>query len=131
MNARSPRAGFTLLEVVVAVTILAAGVVGLMALLRGSLRISGGARDVTTASLYASQRLEEALLLPAKAGTETRERIDEKYGTTLRTEALPAEGDLPVEGFRFRVTVSWQDGGETRSVEVTSDRWQRKAGTDG
>jgi prepilin-type N-terminal cleavage/methylation domain-containing protein len=124
------RGGFTLLEVVVATSILAAGIVGIAALLRGSLALSGGARDVTTATLYASQRLEEALLLPAPAQAEEGS-FGEKYRWRLTAEPAPVEESLPVEGERFRVTVSWDDGGDRRSVELSSERWRRKAGTGG
>jgi prepilin-type N-terminal cleavage/methylation domain-containing protein len=133
VTTRAPEHGFTLLEVVVAMTILAAGIVGLMALLRGSITLSGGARDVTTASTFASQRLEEALLLPKPAREETGRfgEGNDKFSWTVSAETLPAEGELPIEGHRFRVTVRWEDGGQSRSVSVASDRWQRKAGIGG
>jgi prepilin-type N-terminal cleavage/methylation domain-containing protein len=129
---RDGRGGFTLLEVVVATTILAAGIVGLVALLRGSLSLSGGARDVTTATLFASQRLEEALLLPAPA-SETSGDFSEggKYRWRLTADAMPADEAVPVEGERFRVTVSWDDAGATRSVDLSAERWRRKAGSGG
>ena len=122
--------GFTLIEVVVAMTILAAGIAGLMGLLRGSISLSGGARDVTTATLYASQRLEEALLLP-KPNQEGQGAFDAKYRWKLSTETLPVDEKIPVEGHRFRVTVTWDDGDRPRSIEMASDRWQRKAGAGG
>ena len=131
MTGRGARAGFTLIEVVVAMTILAAGMAGLMALLRGSLRLSGGARDVTTATLYASQRLEEALLSPLPQDGETRGDFDAKYRWTLSSESLPAEEAIPVEGRLFRVTVGWDDGAEPRSVALSASRWRRKAASGG
>ncbi|HEY3488945.1 MAG TPA: prepilin-type N-terminal cleavage/methylation domain-containing protein [Candidatus Deferrimicrobiaceae bacterium] len=131
MKGRGTRSGFTLIEVVVALTILAAGMAGLMALLRGSLRLSGGARDVTTATLYASQRLEEALLSPAPQDSETHGDFDAKYRWNLSAETLPAEDNVPVEGRLFRVTVLWDDGAEARSVALSASRWRRKGGSGG
>lgn len=133
MNApRAVRGGFTLLEVVVAITILAAGVVGLMTLLRGSLSLSGGARDVTTATLFASQRLEEALLLPTPASESSGEFTEGgKYRWRLSAEPLPADEAVPVEGERFHVTVSWDEGDAARSVDLSAERWRRKAGSGG
>jgi general secretion pathway protein I len=121
---RRKTAGFTLLEVVVALAILAAGLLGLMELLSGSLRLSGGARDVNAASVYASQRLEEALLLPAPAeGTETG-LFGEKYRWTTRTSFLPMED--PFRPVRIQVTVSWNEGERERAINVVAIRWDRK-----
>lgn len=125
------RDGFTLLEVVIAVAILAAGVAALAALMRGSTSLSGGARDVTTATLYASQRLEEALLVPNPGVGETSGAFDAKYRWTLSAEPVAAEADAPVEGTRFRVVVRWDDGARPRSVELASERWRRKAAAGG
>lgn len=116
--------GFTLLEVLVALAILAAGLLGLMELLSGSVRLSGGARDVNAASVYASQRLEEALLAPRPAeGTETG-LFGEKYRWTTQTSFLPAED--PFRPVRIQVTVSWNEGARERAVSVVATRWDRK-----
>ncbi len=112
-------------------TILAAGIVGLMGLLRGSISISGSARDVTTASLFASQRLEEALLIPKADDGDTEGAFDAKYRWKLSSVPLPEDEAVPVEGRRFRVTVSWDDGTHPRSLELSASRWRRKAGTGG
>lgn len=116
--------GFTLLEVIVSLAILAAGLMGLMELLSGSLRLSGGARDVNAASIYASQRLEEALLAPKPVeGTETG-LFGEKFRWTMRTSALPEEEKFnPV---RILVTITWYDGHRERAVSVAAIRWDRK-----
>ncbi len=119
-------AGFTLLEVIVALAILAAGLLGLMELISGSLRLSGGARDVNAASVYASQRLEEALLAPRPAeGTETG-LFGEKYRWTTRTSFLPMED--PFRPVRIQVTVSWNEGERERAINVVATRWDRGAG---
>lgn len=118
--------GFTLLEVIVAVTILGAGILALLTMFSGSLRLSGGARDVSAASVYASQRLEEALLSPAPApGVESGE-FGGKYRWTTRTTFLPPEEDRPFDGIRFDVTVEWDDGGSGRSVALSATRWDGK-----
>ncbi len=129
--ARGSERGFTLLEVLVAMTILGAGIAGLMGLLRGSIQLSGGARDVTTASLFASQRLEEALLIPKTEDGDTEGAFDAKYRWKLSSESLTESSEIPVEGRRFRVVVSWEDGAHPRSLELSASRWQRKAGTGG
>jgi general secretion pathway protein I len=119
-------AGFTLLEVIVALAILAAGLLGLIELLSGSLRLSGGARDSTAASLYASQRLEEALLEPSPAEGEESGLFGEKYRWMVQTSFLPEEEDRPFKPIRIQVTVRWDDGERERAVSVAATRWDRK-----
>lgn len=97
---------------------------GLMEILSGSMRLSAGARDVNAASIYASQRLEEALLAPKPAeGTETG-LFGEKYRWTTQTSFLPEED--PFRQIRFEVTVTWYDGPRERAVSVVARRWDRK-----
>ena len=117
--------GFTLLEVLVALAILAAGLMGLLELLSGSLRLSGGARDVTAASLYASQRLEEALLEPRPAEGRETGLFGRKYRWTTDTSFLPEENDR-FQAARVKVTVSWTDGYRPMAVSVVAIRWDPK-----
>jgi len=128
----SGRAGFTLLEVIVALVILGAGMLGLLELLSGSLRLSGTARDTTAASVYASQRMEEALLAPSPVeGVETG-FFGERYRWTMETSFLPEEEPVPFRPTRIQVTVSWDDGAQERAVTLAATRWDRKsAGTGG
>jgi general secretion pathway protein I len=119
--------GFTLLEVLVALAILAAGIMGLMELLSGSLRLSGGARDTTAASTYASQRLEEALLAPKPAQGEESGLFGEKYRWTTRTSFLPEEEGVQIFPVRVEVTVTWNDGSRERAVHIEATRWESKA----
>jgi type II secretion system protein I len=120
---RRENSGFTLLEVLVALAILAAGLLGLIELLSGSLRLSGGARDVTAASMYASQRLEEALLAPKPAEGEESGLFGETYRWTLRTAFLPEEEGSPFRPILIQVTVRWDDGRRERAVSVAATRW--------
>ena len=124
--------GFTLLEVIIALAILGAGLMGLLELLSGSLRLSGGARDVTAASVYASQRLEEALLAPSPVeGVETG-LFGERFRWTMETSFLPEEEKLPFRPTRIQVTVAWDDGAKEQAVSLAATRWDRmSAGTGG
>lgn len=121
-----PEAGFTLLEVIVAVTILGAGIVALVTLFTGGLRLAGGSRDLSAASVYAAQRIEEALLEPEPSLGVASGEFGEKYRWTTRTTGLAPEEEIPFQATRIEVTVTWDDGGDERSVDIAAVRWDRK-----
>lgn len=125
----SGRAGFTLLEVIVALTILSAGLLLLSETFRGSLRLSGGVEELSAATLYASQRMEEALLAPAREDGEERGSFGDRFRWTVRTTGLPPEEGMPYRPVRVDVSVLWGDGRGERSVELSAVRWE-KEGTD-
>ncbi len=131
MRRHPSRGGFTLLEVIVALAILAAGLMGLLELLSGSLRLSEGARDVTAASVYASQRLEEALLAPKPAEGRESGLFGEKFRWTTETSFLPKAEDEPFQAARVKVTVSWNDGVRSQAVSVAAIRWDPKGSIGG
>ena len=123
---RRTTAGFTLLEVVVALVIFAVGVLAIIDLFSGSLRLSEGARDVSAAQVYASQRMEEALLAPdPKPGVESG-AFGEKYRWETRTTWEPSEEESPFREVRIRVTIRWDDGAQERSVDLLASRWERR-----
>jgi len=111
----SGREGFSLLEVVVALAILAVG-----------MRLSEGARDVSAAQVYASQRMEEALLSPNPVPGVEQGSFGEKYRWEARTTQELPEEDSPFREVRIRVIVSWGDGARERAVELVASRWERK-----
>ena len=122
------RKGFTLLEVVVAIAILGMGMAGLLALFSGSLRLAGGSRDTSAAAVYASQRLEEALLAPAPSEGEEQGAFGEKFRWVTRTTFLPDDAESrPYRPVRIEVRVTWGEPGAERSVDVAATRWEKKA----
>ena len=123
--ARRMDGGFTLLEVVVAMTLLAAGIVLVAQLLSGALRLSGGSRDVSESAIYARQRMEEALHDPRPAEGKEQGAFGEKYRWDLTTILVPREEE-PYDEFRLLVTVRWMDGEEERSAHLEATRWVRR-----
>jgi len=122
----SGREGFTLLEVVVALAILAVGILAIFDLFSGSLRLSEGARDVSAAQVYASQRMEEALLSPNPVPGVEQGSFGGKYRWEARTTQELPEEDSPFREVRIRVIVSRDDGARERAVELVASRWERK-----
>ena len=123
---RAARSGFTLLEVVVALAIFTAGILAILELFSGSLRLSEGARDVSAAQIYASQRMEEALLAPNPVPGVERGTFGEKYRWEANTTLGPPEEESPYQEVRIRVFVRWDDGAQERSVDVAGSRWERR-----
>jgi prepilin-type N-terminal cleavage/methylation domain-containing protein len=116
--------GFTLLEVIVAMALFAAGIVMISRLFTGALRLSGGARDASAGAIYARQRMEEALLAPVPAEGVEQGDFGEGYRWKLETSFVPPEEEKPYDEIRYRVTVTWDDAGQERSTELTSERWR-------
>jgi len=121
--------GFVLLEVIVAMALFAAGIVAISRLFTGSLRLSAGARDASAGAIYARQRMEEALLAPEPLEGVERGSFGEGYRWKLETSLVPSEEEAAYDEIRYRVTVTWDDGGRERATELTAGRW-RWRGTD-
>ena len=120
------RAGFTLLEMVVALAIFAAGILAIIDLFAGSLRLSEGTRDVSAAQVYASQRMEEALLAPDPVPGVERGAFGEKYRWETNTTFRPPEEDSPYQEVRIQVVIRWDDGDQERFVDLDASRWRRR-----
>jgi len=123
--------GFTLLEVIVAMTILAAGIMAVFGFFSGSMRLSAGSRDTLEASIYAGQRIEEAFLAPNPTEGKDQGLFGDKYRWELVTSIVAHETDEEgeelqemYEGIRMTVTIIWDDGGDERSMEVSAIRWR-------
>ncbi|MFZ2223308.1 MAG: prepilin-type N-terminal cleavage/methylation domain-containing protein [Candidatus Deferrimicrobium sp.] len=114
--------GFTLLEVLVAMTILAAGIIGLSMLFTGALRLAAGARDVSASTIYARQRMAEAVRVPAPVDGVEQGNFGDKYRWEVATTVLPKEEGKPYRDVRIKVTVQWQDGGWERAVDLSATR---------
>ena len=122
--------GFTLLEVLVALVVLATAVVAVLQLFGGGLRLARTAGDHADAALLASAKLAD---LEAGALTEgTTEGTDGPYRwtrhVTLQPSLLPVDPDT-VEGVGIRVAhvsveVRW---GQSRRFELATLRVWRVA----
>ena len=116
--------GFTLLEVIVAMTLFAAGIVVVVSLFSGALRLSAGSRDVSASTIYAGQRMEEALLVPNPVEGVERGTFGDNYRWEVATVIAPQEEEKPYDEIRVRVTVRWTDGEDERAVDLSATRWR-------
>ncbi|RLC45825.1 MAG: hypothetical protein DRH70_06740 [Candidatus Coatesbacteria bacterium] len=139
------RSGFTLLEVMVALAILAIGLVTVMQLFAGALRLSRVNRGLTKAVFIAQQVMDDLVLrVDLKDGYEDSGE-EEGYSWTARAEKLVGEdmkpnnekdiqtadfieqigaddAVVPVNIFKLTVTVTWRHGNNPneRHYELTT-----------
>jgi len=123
---KASAAGFTLLEVIVAMALFAAGIVAVTRLFTGALRLSAGARDASAASIYARQRMEEALQSPDPAEGTEQGTFGEGYRWRLTTSFPPQDEEKPYDEIRYRVTLFWDDGGSEHAMDLSAARWRWK-----
>jgi prepilin-type N-terminal cleavage/methylation domain-containing protein len=124
--------GFTLLEVIVAMTLFAAGIVMVFQLFSGAIRLSAGSRDASESAIYARQRMEEALLAPNPVEGKEEGAFGEKYRWELDTAFVPqGEEETQYDEIRLRVTIRWMDGEDERSVDLGATRWRWKETNEG
>jgi general secretion pathway protein I len=124
-----PEAGFTLLEVLVALVILSVTLVAALQLVGGSLRLARASADHVAATLLADGLLAETGPGPLPEGR--RQGSDGPYrwvrevtaAEALRPFAPDEPGADAVRLARVRVTVSW---GRDRRVELTTLRAWRE-----
>jgi type II secretion system protein I len=111
---RSAEGGFSLLEAVVALAIVAVVSVAALSSLGAELRAAARARDTLPASLLAEHRLAVLHLLPAEGlahlpDSVARGRFEEPfrdYAWRADAEPLPGQPGL----YEVEVEVSWPDG---------------------
>jgi general secretion pathway protein I len=122
--------GFTLVEVIVALAILALGIGGLTAMISTSLQQTAVAARTSEAGSLAQSLL-------ARVGRELPIREEEQqgefangYGWTLRTsiygDARERE-EWPVGAYKIFAQVEWQDGGMRRVYALETLRLGPKA----
>jgi len=132
MRKRPPRErGFILLEVIVAMTLFAAGIVLALRLFNGALLLSAGSRDASASTIYAGQRMEEALLVPDPVEGVERGTFGDAYRWEVATVIVPQEEEKPYDEIRVRVTVRWTDGEDERAVGLSATRWRWREGDEG
>lgn len=114
---------------VVALAILGVGLMVIIELFAGGLRLGRVSEEYTKAVNYSRMKLEElALKPPSEEGVEEGE-FNETYRwkiETKRIDLLPFERDTdfkpPVEFFHVKIDVIWKSGLKERSVGLESYR---------
>jgi len=122
---RRQQAGFTMIEVMVAMLLTALTVIGVLGLYRIESRASGFSRRETEAAVLAQDKLEElrTQLAPTGAVAATIDYPTDQFTGTYtfkRTYTIATTADPAV--FKITVDVTWDEDGVTRTVTVTGQR---------
>jgi len=121
--ATAHEAGFTLVEVIVALAILAAGLSVMLSMISGGvLRASTAERMVAAGSLTQSLVAEVGTMYPITADVRAGELAD-GYRWHLRMQPYGNGGDgTTVQLYEISADVQWEEGDETRSFQLKTLR---------
>ncbi len=134
--ALSASGGFTLLEVLLAVMILAITVTVLLLQFSVALRASTTSQEVTRATLYAKLKIEELKMAEELSESAQSGTFADGYDWETRVVPYTHEAAVPedeqvyeslrVETFQLESTVKWRMGERSRAVTLTTLKTVRK-----
>ena len=130
MNSARAERGFTLIEVVVAVTILGIGLAVIVELFGGGLRLERTSEEYTRAVGYARMKMEEISFTTSLGEGVEEGEFDRDYRWHMevrKVDLIPSRGietsyRPPVELYRVRIDVLWKSGFNERTAWVESYR---------
>jgi len=121
--------GFTLIEIVVALAILGVGLIVIIELFAGGLRLGRTSEEFSKAVSLARMKLEEVSLNPVlEEGSESGE-FDKDFRWQVAVKKMdilpverPPEFQPLVEYYRVQVDVLWKSGSRERSTGIETYR---------
>ena len=118
-------AGFTLLEVIVALAILGIGVTVIMELFSGGLRLGRASQEYTRAMNFASLKMEEIAVRNTVEEGEDEGEFDDTFRWKVgveKVDILPGDKGTefkpPADLYHVRVSVLWKSGTKERSASL-------------
>ena len=122
--------GFTLIEIVVALAILAIGLTAVLEGFAGGLRSARVSEDYTKATWHGQTKMEEMLMTQELSEEVTEGTFDNQFSWKSEVKKVTpslgrdekAQSSLPVEIYQIIVTVTWPWGAGKKSLELESLR---------
>lgn len=116
--------GFTLIEILVAISILAISLVVIFQLFSGGLKSSRLSEEYTRAIFHAREKMEEILIPKELSEGELQGEFEDSFrwkSEIVRIED-PEEDDkeLPFTMFNIKVDVMWGEGDKERRFEIST-----------
>ena len=113
------RRGFTLIEIMVAVTLLSIGLLGMAGLTVGIMRGNSLSNQVTTATALAQAKMEDIKRVGYSGATESTEDYNAISGYPLYKRATEIDVDTPdLKMKTVTITVSWNSDASSIAVET-------------
>jgi general secretion pathway protein I len=116
--------GFTLLEVLVALAIMAIATTLVMQLFSADLRAIARSRDVTSAAVRGDTRIREIIAEPSLEETTWSEETEDGYRMDIAVSELlkPRTDNLPVKLMEVELTVRWREGMKEKSLRLMTQK---------
>jgi len=116
--------GFTLLEVLVALSIISVAVVLILQLYSSNLRAVSISGDTSAAAARGDSRMREILSETSLAERSWREITEDGYGMEVSiAEVLKERTDnLPVKMMEVSLTLRWREGTKERSLYLKAQK---------
>lgn len=121
MRQHANAAGFTLIEMLVAITLMVVLLLPLMRSFSSGLLVRSRSDALTEATLIAESQLETAAANPAFNDETSSDRRQGRYDirTSVHRYTIGDPDDrIALRPYEIRVTVSWSEGARTRSVAL-------------
>lgn len=113
--------GFTLVEVLVAMTVLGVGILGCIALQTSAIATRAHAQHLTTAKELTSAQLDELLLTDRSTLSDGARETPITMGGVSYTQDWVIVENSPAVGMKsIRLRTNWTEKDRVRSVELTA-----------
>jgi prepilin-type N-terminal cleavage/methylation domain-containing protein len=125
MRRHADAAGFTLIEMLVAITLMVVLLLPLMRSFSSGLLVRSRSDALAEATLIAENRLEAIAANPAFNDEPSSDRRQGRYNVRTSVQRYTVgnfDDGLAVQPYEIRVTVSWPEGAQTRSVAMRTLR---------
>lgn len=120
--------GFSLLEVIAAILLLAIAFAALMQVAGGSMALSGHAGEASKAAMWAQSKLDGMTVIEPLREGSSEGQFDTQYRWRLKVSPWAAEtavvdvGTTPMQLYRVDLDVFWGNGRRERSAHFTTLR---------
>jgi len=113
--------GFALIEILVAISILAISLVVIFQLFSGGLKSRQLSQKYARGVFYAREKMSETLVLPELSEGESQGEFEDAYRWQRSvTRIVPEndEKDLPVDLMKIHVRITWREGEKEKSFTI-------------
>ncbi|MBW2708407.1 MAG: type II secretion system protein [Deltaproteobacteria bacterium] len=130
---RRSHSGFVLIEILVAISVLAISLVVILQLFSGGLKTRKLSEEYARGVFHAREKMAEIQMVPDLSEGDLQGEFEDAYQwRAVITRVVPeeAEENLPVDLLNIQVNITWREGAKEKSFVVSTLRAAKKE-TDG